>query len=289
MNESDFELPLNLSDLAIGDELADLASYFFEKCAEALAEAQRRGYQLPVIFSLSADSPQACAIFAAIRGRPLNGEGGTIPDHMLHDKPIDELGINEVLPLREASRLLRLYAGAGGQEAADFIEDDTLRQEFWLVDMVKDSIQVMAFRGSRLLCFGTTIYDGQPPLAVPASYYAAEGDCSVSMDFHDGQSVVIRGRSGRDVIRTVYLVGLIANGQLEGEDQRNQNLVRLTDDQLAALLAQRYADAPWVVAEAIRALRELSGRKKRTLMRVLRSRKGLLNLYKAVQQELTKE
>lgn len=223
------EQRIRLDTFLVDEDLTGRAPHFFDCCRRLLCEARRRDYQHPVIFALSAKSPQACHLFAAVHGHPLVEEAGNILSGIRHFPFPDEPTAVEVLPASEAGRLLRLHTGVGGQSAANLVEDQSLEHDFWHVHLLNNKIGVTAFSGQRIVWFAAMGYEEQRRVMTPADYDASQINGSVTLDLPSGESVAVRGRSGLELRLALGVVRTLVIGTLEENRGSGWRLVPLTD------------------------------------------------------------
>jgi predicted DNA-binding transcriptional regulator AlpA len=189
-----------------------------------------------------------------------------------------------------AARVLRECALGAGEVAARTIEQDNPPVDVWVMMCDHDGVTMRGFGPDDALLIHTSLGYRAGKAQTVLETLQDEGPSRFGLMTEHG-GVHVYARSGADAAIAAALVGIVLTGQATVPYQGREVTVPVGDDALSDLLFRVYggADGPHQVAEAVRALRRLPGDRDHRLMRVLRNRPRLAELYRRVREELTGE
>jgi hypothetical protein len=252
-----------------------------------LARAKSRGIERPVLIVFSPSSRPAQAVYSALTGKQMPpapaGAGG------------EEYGPADVADLGDAARLLRLHADAAGALAADLLEDPFLTGDWWLVLLTSRQLGLAGWYSEARFAGGWWPYDrASRSVQAPGKMAEDDGPCMMTLASGGDQFFDVFGRTGLYVTGAGILVALAADfpGFTDITDLENGFKpvhVHMTRELVRGFLLNGYKDQPRQVAEAVRALKKVEPAKAEWLLKLMRYEPGLLELYRAVRFELSRE
>jgi hypothetical protein len=252
--------------------------------AAQLALARAKGLRRPTLLLCSTRCEQAQAVHRAVTGEPLEPSEDAVSDEEW--VPLD--AVETAL----ACQLLREHGGAGGACAADHLADKAVRTEVWVVMLMAAGIRFIAFAAGKQLVGGEARWDRVGRATRPIGQVMREdGPSHLRLRMDDGEQALVFGPTGKDTVMATGLVTIVQSGKLTVDHPLTgePHDIEVDDRRLEDLLANVYASGsgPRQVAEAIQALKRLSGDPSRRLIRLLRDCPSLRRLHHKVWQELT--
>jgi hypothetical protein len=172
-----------------------------------------------------------------------------------------------------------------GEVAAREISQDAAGVECWVCLLEKGGLNVVGRKQNENVVDRTLPLDLDPAKVLTSSEaLASKAPSQAVVTLPDGQSVVVFGRTGENLMFSQGLVQGVATGfmRLTAAGYPTKT-VKVTEKKLTQLLLDLDAH---VIAEAVRALRKLKGDPSRRITRLLRTRSELARLSAAVKFEL---
>ena len=235
--------------------------------------ADERGIEVPVLLSFDSE-PRAATVYAALAGRPL---------------PADTTSQNSadlVHAVDEAATALRAHAGLGGL-VANLLEAPPEPVVRWLLCFTGNHIGVVGYVSKRAGYRAVAYYDQLP-----------YGECCphCTKELRKGTVVMFVGGTGAretalrfttsdptSVARIAALARIVAERRLPSVRHSTEDWeFPVRGAELATILSQFYSDAPGLVAELVRALRQARHPGHQWLLNTLRTATGLGKLAKKV-------
>ncbi len=252
----------------------DRFAALFEK---QLKKAGAFGVRPPVLATLSPDSNPAAAMFTDMYAEPLKpGEGDYDERH----------GRLVTWSMADATRLLRTHGGLAGRLVVNLLEAPPVRPDFWWLQVGDEVIGPTAFRGGRTVTRSYALFD-RLPFSVCRRCAGKRHLVGVRVPVPGGREVVVRGPDGTRAGRASALAHIAAHRSVPSataDGATDLADLPVTDEELALILGDFYADAPDVVAEALDGLRRADHRGGRWLARTLRARPELRRLSARVKR-----
>ncbi len=218
----------------------------------------------------------------------------SVPARTLHlawsGRPLDEVlpfGEEQVVLDTVAQRavdILRRHGGAGAAAVAETIACTPCHG--WQVHLFPEGVGVVGLVDGEEVLSGTTPYDSAHPDLVPSSVLVRQTGPVSHRISHGGRAATVSGPNGPAVVAAEMLVMAAIHGQPPQPPEGRR--LTMGDADMARYLLDYYCgpDGPRVVAEAIRALRELGQDRDKWLTRVLASELRLRPLANRVRAEL---
>jgi len=266
--------PSKPEDGRVGDHVARLVS-----------QAKADGIERPVVLVLSMGSEYARAVYHGLKGRPMPPPV-TRPDGK-------EVSVVQVAEAAQAARLLREHGGGGGFVAAGQLENPNMAADWDCVAMSKGGILFLAFKGDQPFAVGSWGYQRLAMMDRPPESKVEDGEPTmfVLTGSESAKPCRVFGASAADAVLSAILLYVVSDypgfTELPGPEPGHPVRVRVTPELVREMLRDRYVNAPAVVGETVRALRESEPAKAEWLLKLMRNHPPLLELYRAVRRGLS--
>jgi hypothetical protein len=254
-----------------------------QRIEEAIQEGIARGWTRPVVLLLNPQLERSRRVYEEVMAEPM--PEAAAGEHAAKVVPL-------MVPVEKACALLRQHGSVGGKQVALQLLDQGIPITGWAVALLADVMAFAGYDGSEWSVTGWQEYDrGRPDFRPAGEELDSAGPVRLCLRTEDGHCFEVCGRSGGEAAVSSLVAGAVASGKMPLEVGGRLVEVPWTEDLLSNFLLEAFAEGngPHQVAEALRALRQLPGGKDKLLLRLLRSRRDLSELYRKVQVELTGE
>jgi hypothetical protein len=263
--------------------LEKMSSNNSQRIDEAIQEGIAKGWNRPVVLLLNPQLKRSRRVYEEVMAEPMpEAAAGELAAKVV---PL-------MVPVEKACALLRQHCGVGGEPVARQLQEEDIPVTGWAVALQANEMTFAGFDLGVRTVGGRHDYDRvSPRFRTSGEQVNCQGPARLCMRTDDGSCVTIYGRSGSDAAVSGILVGAVASGKFPVEVDGRMVELPATEDLLTDLLLKVFAEGsgPHQVAEALRALRQLPGGQDKRLLRLLRNRPGLSDLYGKVRVELTGE
>ncbi len=229
-------------------------------------------------------STVGAAVYERIKGHPLPDVSAELGN---------DYAAGVFLPSEQLAPILTELAGPGGAFVARQLLEESAPVHYWLIVLFPEEIDFAGFTAEGLKVFSASqsyaeVGRGRQTLGEMVN---DEGPSRLCLETDDGEQVAVYGRTGIDAALAGNLVATVRSGSLTAEYQGKLATVPCDDEMLTTLLSQAYSgeNGPHQIAEAVTALKKLPGAKHTRLLRLLRNRPALQQLWARVREELTGE
>ena len=185
---------------------------------------------------------------------------------------------------------LQKQARGAGQLAVREMVQDAIKAQAWACILTPEDLTLFAFHAGVEVFRVTRSLDIDPAKdQTTLEQLNDERPAKMGMLLRSGQRIMIYGRTGADAALSGSIVAMFSSGELTmpHPHQRGATItIPMNEKRLVQMLLGAYADNPHIIAEAIRALRQIEGDPSRKLTRLLRTRPELARLNRLVRFEL---
>lgn len=277
---------------AMRDQMADYFERAIKTGLERLRRALARGVETPVVVRLEIRSKFASNAYRERYRRKPVADPGFGGKHAAAFR---------AWTVPEATDLMRRYGMVPGRALANVLEDWSAG--WWWLDWGQVSMTLVGChrgdtRGEQCFVGGGFIsdevfpgmphYDSRPGWRPMRPRAKAGPEIRLKRtEIRRAGDVLVCGLARREAAAAAYLVDVVdARAVAACPLPIGPQWLPLRDDDLACLLDAKYRRAPRAVAEAVRALRRVPGKREAWLLAVLQTDPRLGGLWKAVRAEL---